>query len=272
MPNDREQRSHVGTHNGHTTGPDKRFSPFQFSSVTQSYPALCSPIDCSTPGLPVHHQLLEIAQTHVCWVGDAIQPSYPIFASIRVFSKKSVLSIRWPKYWSFSFSISPSKEYSGFISLRIDQVALLAVQGTLKSFLQHYSSKASILWHSAFFSTDWKMAQRIKRLPTRWKTWVQSLRPGFDPWVRKIPWRRQWHPTPVLLPGKSHGRRSLQAIVDGLTKSQTTEWLHFRFQLYSPTFISLHDYWNTIALTIWTFIGKVLSLLYNMLSSFVRKT
>ena len=82
------------------------------SSVTQSCPTLCDPMDCSTPGLPVHHQFPKLAQTHVCWVSDA----NPIFPSIRVFSNKSVLRIRGPKYWSFSFSISPSNEYSGLIS------------------------------------------------------------------------------------------------------------------------------------------------------------
>ena len=90
-------------------------------------------MDCSTPGPPVHHQLLELTQTHVHQVGDAVQPSHPIFHSIRVFSKESVLLIRWPKYWSFSFSICPSNEYSGLISSRIDWFDLLAVQGTLKS-------------------------------------------------------------------------------------------------------------------------------------------
>ena len=127
--------------------------PLQFSSVIQSCPSLCDPKDCSTPGLPVHHQLLELAQTHVHWVGDAIQPSHPlssplllpsIFPSIRVFWNESVLRIRWPKYWSFSFNISPSNEHSGLISFRMDWLDLFAVQGTLKSLLQHHSSKASI--------------------------------------------------------------------------------------------------------------------------------
>ena len=94
----------------------------QFSSVTESCPSLCNPMDCSTPGFPVHHQPLEFTQTHVHWVSDGIQPSHPllfppppasIFPSIRVFLNESVLRIRWPKYWSFSFSISPSNEYSG---------------------------------------------------------------------------------------------------------------------------------------------------------------
>ena len=117
-------------------------------------------LDSCRPGLPVHHQLLELAQTHVHWVGDIIQPFHPlssllflpsIFPCIRVFSNESAPHIRWPKYWNFSFSISPSNEYSGLISFRIDWFDLLAVQGTLKSLLQHHSSKASILQHSTFF-------------------------------------------------------------------------------------------------------------------------
>ena len=117
-------------------------------------------MDCTTPGLPVHHQLPEFTQTHVHRVGDAIQPSQlllspflqpSIFPSIRVFSNKSIIRIRWPKYWIFSFNISPSSEYLGLISFRMDWLDLLAVQGTLKSLLQHHSSKASILWHSSFF-------------------------------------------------------------------------------------------------------------------------
>ena len=123
----------------------------------------CDPMDCSTPGFPVHHQLPEFAQTHVHQVRDAIQPSHPlscpspvlsVFPSMRVFSNESVLHIRWPKYWSFSFSMSPSNEYSRLISLRIDLFDLLALQGTLKSLLQHYSSKASILQCSAIFTVQ----------------------------------------------------------------------------------------------------------------------
>ena len=113
-------------------------------------------MDCSTPGLPVHHQLPEHTQTRVYHVGDAIQcPS--IFPSIRVFSSESVLHIRWLKYWSFSFSISPSNGYSELIFLRMDfffRLDLLVVRGTLKSLLQHHSSKASILWCSAFFTVQ----------------------------------------------------------------------------------------------------------------------
>ena len=151
------------------------------------------------PGFPVHHQLLELAQTHVHQVGDAIQPSHPLLSPSsfafnlsqhQVFSSESVLHIRWPKYWSFSFSISPSNEYSGLISFRMDWLDLLAVQGTLKSLLQHHSSKASILRCSAFFIVQLSY--------------------------------------PHMTTGK------------------------------------------TVALTTWTFVGKVMSLLFNMLSRLVR--
>ena len=130
------------------------------SSVDQSCPTLCDPMDSSTPGLPVHHQLSEFTQTHVHWVRDAIQPSRPLLSpSPPAFNlsqhqgrfHESALCIRWSEYWSFSFSISPSNEYSGLIFFRIDWLDLLAVQGTLKSLLQHHSSKASILQCSAFF-------------------------------------------------------------------------------------------------------------------------
>ena len=133
---------------------------FQFSSVTQSCPTLCNPMDCSTPGFPVLHYFPEFAQTHVHWVNDAIQPSHPLsppsppalnLPSIRVFSSESSLHMRCPRYWSFSFSISPSSEYSGLISLRIDSFDLLAVQGTLKSLLQHHNS---VLRCSAFFRSN----------------------------------------------------------------------------------------------------------------------
>ena len=158
---------------------------------------LCNPMNCSTPGLPVHHQLPESTQTHVHYVSDASNhlilchpllflPS--IFLSIRVFSNESALHIRWPKYWSFTFNISPSNEHPGLISFKMDWLDLLAVQGTLKSLLQHCISKASILC-SAFF-----IAQLLY---------------------------------PYMTTGK------------------------------------------TIALTRWTFVGKVMSLLFNMLSKLV---
>ena len=126
---------------------------FQFSSVTQSCQTLCDPFNCSTSGLPVHHQLPEFTQTHVHWVGSTIQPSHPLLSPSppalnlsqhQGFSNESALHIRWQKYWSFSFSISPSNEHPELISFRMDWLDLLAVQGTLKSLLQHHSSKASI--------------------------------------------------------------------------------------------------------------------------------
>ena len=124
-------------------------------------------MNCTTPCLPVHHHLLEFTQTHIHRVGDAIQPSYPWSSpsppapnpsQIRVFSNESTLRMRWPKYWSFSFSTSPSKEHPGLISFRMDWLDVLAVQGTLKSLLQYHSSKASVLQLSAW----WKW----KRSPT----------------------------------------------------------------------------------------------------------
>ena len=157
-------------------------------------PTLCNPMVCSTPGFPVLHHLEELAQTHVHWIGDAIQPSHPlsspsIFPTFKVISNDLALCIRWPKHWSFSFSLSLSHEYSGLISFRIDWFDLLAVQGTLKSLLQHHSSKASILQCSAFF--------------------------------------RAQHSHPYMTTG------------------------------------------ITITLTIWTVVGKVMSLLFNVLSRFV---
>jgi len=121
-----------GRHIG-TLGMKKEHGKQNFSSVAQSCPTLCDSVNRSTPGLPVHHQLLEFTQTT---------------------SIESVMPMRWPKYWSFSFSISPSNEHPGLISFRMDWLDLIAVQGTLKSLLQHHSSKASILWHSAFFTVQ----------------------------------------------------------------------------------------------------------------------
>ena len=130
------------------------------SSSVQSSPTLYDPVDCRMPSFPVHHHLPEHVQTDVHRVGDAIQPSHPLLSpfppappippSIRVFSNESVLRMRWPKYWSFSFNISLSNECSGLISFRMDWLDLLAVQGTLKILLQHHSSKASILQRSPF--------------------------------------------------------------------------------------------------------------------------
>ena len=131
----------------------------QFRSAAQSCLTLCSPMDCSTPGFPIHHQPSELAQTHVHWVSDAIQPFHPLsspspalnLSQHQGFSNESALCIRWPKYWSFSFKVSPSNEHPGLISFRMDWLSLLAVQGTLKSLLQHHSSESSILQCLAFF-------------------------------------------------------------------------------------------------------------------------
>ena len=143
---------------------DERINQYTFCcfcSVTQLCLTLCDPMDCSMPGFPVLHYLPELAQAHVHWVSDAIHPSHllmspspPVFnlsQHIRVFSSELALCIRWPKNWSFSLVIGPSNEYSGLISFRIDWFDFLAVQGTLKSFIQYHSSKVSILWCSAFF-------------------------------------------------------------------------------------------------------------------------
>ena len=135
----------------------------QFSSVAQSCPTLCDPMNRSMPGLSVHHQLPEFTQTHIHRVNDAIQPSHPLLSPSppalnpsqhHSFYNESTLCMRWPKYWSFSFSIIPSKEIPGLISFRMDWLNLLAVQGTLKSLLQHHSSKALILQRSAFFTVQ----------------------------------------------------------------------------------------------------------------------
>ena len=168
-------------------------------SVTRSCLSLCDPMDYSTPGFPVLHHLPELAQTHVHWVSDAIQPFHLLLSpsppAFNLSQHQGLFqwvssSLRWPKHWSFSFSISSSNEYSGLISFRIDWLDLFAVQGTLKSLLQHHSSKASILQCSAFFMVQ-----------------------------------------------LSHSYMTIG---------------------------------KTIALTIWTFISKVMSLLFNMLSRFKR--
>ena len=130
-----------------------------FSLVALSCPTLCNPMDGSTPGFPGHHQLPELAQTHVHQVDDVIQPSHPLSSpspsTFKLFQHQGlfqwvILRIRWKKYWSFNFSISPSNKYSGLIFFRINWLDLLAVQGTFKS-SQYHNSKASILQHSVFF-------------------------------------------------------------------------------------------------------------------------
>ena len=194
---------------------------FTLFVVVQSCLTLYNPMDCGMSGFPVYHQLLDSTQTHVHGVSDAIQSSHPlsspspppsIFPSISIFSNESSLRIRWPKYWSFSFNISPSNEYSRLISFRMDWFGLLSVQGTLKSLLQHHSSKASVLWHSALLGAGgegnnkgwdgWMVS------PTQW-TWVWvnsgswwwtgrpgvlkfigSQRVGHD-WVTELNWTEQ---------------------------------------------------------------------------------
>ena len=162
-------------------------SSVQFSSVAQSCLTLCDPRHCSKPGFPVHHQLPECTQTHVHPVGDVIQPSHPLsslsppafnLSQHQFFFSESVLHIKWPKGWSFNFSISPSNEYSGLISFRMDWLNLLAGQGTLKSLLQHHSSKASILQHSVFFivqlSHSYMTTGKTITL-TRWKIKISAF-------------------------------------------------------------------------------------------------
>ena len=143
-------------------------------------------MNCGMTGFPVLQYLPKLAQTYVHWVGDAIQPSHPllpllllpsIFPSIRVFSNESALCIRWPKYWNFSLSISPSNEYSGLISLRIHLFDFLAIQKTLKSLLQHCSLKASILWYSAFFMVQLSYSYMItgKTITLTIRTFVSTV-------------------------------------------------------------------------------------------------
>ena len=203
-------------------------------------------------GFLVHHQHPEITQFHVHWVSDAIQPSFILchpllllssfFPNIKVFSNESVLFIRWPKYWSFSFSISPSNDYSGLISFRIDWLDLLVVQGTLEN-LQHHSSEASILWCSAFFIVQLSHPSEKVMAPhsstLAWKIpWTEepgrlqsmgSQRVGHK-WAASLSfftfmhWRRKWQPTSAFLPGESQGQRSLVGChLWGCTESDTTE-------------------------------------------------
>ena len=138
-------------------------STFKFSSVAQSCPTLCDPMNHSTPGLPVHHHLAEFTQTHINRVGDAIQPSYPLSSpsppALNLSQHQGLFqwvssSHQMAKNWSFIFNISPSNEHARLICFRVDWLDLLAVQGTLKSLLQHHTSKASILRRSAFFTVQ----------------------------------------------------------------------------------------------------------------------
>ena len=157
----------------------------QLSSVTQSCPTLCNPMDCSTPGLPVHHQTLVLAQTNAHLISDDIQLSHPLLSPSppalnlsqrQGFSKESVLHIWWPKYWGFSFSISPSNEYLQLISFRMDWLDLFAIQGTFKSLLQYHSLKASILWCSAFFIVQLSHPYMTTGKPLLWLDWPLSAK------------------------------------------------------------------------------------------------
>ena len=181
----------------------------QFSSVAQSCPILCDPMNYSMPGLPVHHQLPEFTQTHVHQIGDTFSHLIlchpllllpPVPPRIRVFSSESTLRIRWPKDWSFSFSIIPSKEHPGLICFRMVWLDLLAVQGTLKSLLQHHSSKPSILQHSAFFTVQlshpYMATGKIIAL-TRW-TFVGKVRSLLLNMLSR--WVITFHCFPIYLP------------------------------------------------------------------------
>ena len=193
----------------------------QVSSVAQSCLTLCNPMDYSTPGFPVRHQLPSLLKlvsiksvkpsNHLILCCPLLLPP-STFPSIRVFSNELALRIRWPKYWSFSFSISPSNEYSVLISFRMDWLDLLAVQGTLKSRLQHHSSKASILWCSAFFTvqlwhpymtTGKTIALTIRTSVSKLMSLLFNMLSGFVV-VRNIGWIITSHSRVIsLLPRKS---------------------------------------------------------------------
>ena len=191
-------------------------------------------MDSSTPGFSVHHQLPKLAQTHVHQVSDVIQPSHPLSSPSppafnlfqhQFFSSELVLHIRWPKYWSFSFRISPSNEYSGLISFMIDWFDLLAVQGTLKSLLQHHSSKASIFQCSAFFMVQlshpymttgktialirWTFVGKVMSLLFNMLSWPSPSEQDSDsPIVRKLP--QASYPFPLEgRQNKNHNHRKI---------------------------------------------------------------
>ena len=235
-------------------------------SVAQSFPTLCDPMDCSPPGFLALHHLPELAQTNVHWVGDAIQPSHPllllpsVFPCIRVFSKELALRISWPKCWSFSFRISASNEYSILISFRIEWCDFLAVQGSLKRLFQHHNSKRTILQWLVLFMVKishlyMKVTQSCLTLcdPVDY-TVLGSLQDRILEWVVG-PFSR----------GASQLRDQTQVshIAEGfLTSWATREALYMTIYLYMTTL-------KTIALTIQTFVSKVISLFFNMLSRFV---
>ena len=195
-------------------------------------------MECSTPGLPVHHQLSELAQSHVHWVSDAIQPSHPLlspsplafnFSQHQDIFNESVLHIRWSKYWSFSFNISPSDEYSGLTSLRMDWFYLLAVQGTLKSLPQHHSLKAASLLCPAFFMVQHSHPYLTtgKTIALTSQTFVGKVMSLLFNMLSRLVWRRKWQPTPVFLPGKSHRWRNLVGFSSWGRKESNTTSLSF---------------------------------------------
>ena len=264
----------------------------------------------STPGLPIHHKLPEFTQTHVHQVGDAIQWSHPLSSpsppapippSIRVFSNESPLHISWPKNWSFSFSISPSSEHPGLISVRMDWLDLLEVQGTLKSLLQHHSSEASILSCSAFFmvqlsypymttgktiaSIEWvtlynnlilccplflfpSIFHSIRVFSNEWTLWIkwpkyQSFSFSTSPcneYSGLISFRIDWFGFLVV-------QGTLKSLLQLHNLKASIIWCSAFFMVQLS-----HQYMTTgktIALIIWIFVSKVMSLLFNMLSMFV---
>ena len=262
----------------------------QFSSVTQPCLIFCDPMDCSMPDFPALHLIPELAQIHIHWVDDAIQPSHPllflfsIFPSIRVFFNESVLCRSWPKYWSFNFSLSHSNEYSGLISFRTDWFDLLDVQGTLKSFLQHDSSEASILRLSAFFtvqlsypysSVQFSLSVVSDSLwlhePQHTRPPCPSPTPGVHP--NSCPLSQWCHPTilspvipfsscPQSFPASGSFPMSQLFTSGGQSIVVSASTSVFPMKAYMTTL-------RNIALTSWTFVGKLMSQLLNMLSRFV---
>ena len=210
-------------------------------SVAQSCPTLCDPVDCSAPGLPVPHHLLEFAQSSCSlhrWYCLAISSSWcllllhSVFPSIRDFSSESSVCFRWPKYWNFSFSISPSSEYSWLISLKIDWFNLLLSKGLSEVF------SSTTLWQHQFFGilpSFWSSFHN-RGLPWWLRWWgihLQCGKPGFYPWVRKIPWRREQLRTPVFFLENSMDRGAWQSAVHGVAKS-CTQLSDFHFSLSQP--------------------------------------
>ena len=241
-------------------------------SVAKSCPTSCDPMDCSTPGLPVLPCLLEFAQTHVHRVGDAIQPFYPLSPpSPSAFSLSQHLGLfQWvdslhqvAKVLELRFSISPSNDYSGLITFRIDWFNFLAVQETLKSLLQHCTLKASVHqyvlksstinwpetsfhWTSILLNLCSVLGARCQTdhsyLPCDTETprWLDGKESacqcgdsGLIPGLERFPWRRKWQPTPVFLPGESHGERSLAGYSSwsGKSLTQWSDWTHRKLDL-----------------------------------------